>query len=178
VQIAVDTEHHVIVTHEVTNTGSDRSQLANIASRAKEVLGAEHLDAVADRGYFNSSEILACEQANITVTLPKPMTSVAKADGRFGKQDFVYLPAEDVYRCPAGEKLTYLIRTRRRAKCYAAIGRRRAPVRSNLGARREGNGALADGSTSTCSTPCSSVSMPIRRQCASVARPSSTPSRR
>jgi transposase len=107
VQIAVDTEHHLIVTHEVTNTGSDRSQLAKIALQAKDVLDAEHLDAVADRGYFNSPEILACEQANITVTLPKPMTSGAKSDGRYGKQDFVYLPTEDVYRCPAGEKLTY-----------------------------------------------------------------------
>jgi transposase len=107
VQVVVDTEHHLIVTHEVTNTGSDRSQLAKVASQAKEVLGADHLDAVADRGYFNSPEILACEQADITVTLPKPMTSGAKSDGRFGKQDFVYLPTEDVYRCPAGEKLPY-----------------------------------------------------------------------
>ncbi|HEX9250187.1 MAG TPA: IS1182 family transposase [Gemmatimonadaceae bacterium] len=107
VQVAVDTEHHLIVTHEVTNTGTDRSQLAKMALQAKDVLHADHLDAVADRGYFNSTEILACEQADITVTLPKPMTSVAKSDGRFGKQDFVYLPTEDVYRCPAGEKLTY-----------------------------------------------------------------------
>jgi len=107
VQVAVDTEHHLIVTHEVTNTGSDRSQLANMALQAKEVLHADHLDVVADRGYFNSPEILACEQADITVTLPKPMTSGAKSEGRFGKQDFVYLPTEDAYRCPAGEKLTY-----------------------------------------------------------------------
>ena len=107
VQVAVDTEHHLIVTHEVTNTGSDRSQLANIATQAKAVLRADHLDAVADRGYFNSPEILTCEQANITVTLPKPMTSGAKSEGRFSKQDFVYLSSEDVYRCPAGEKLTY-----------------------------------------------------------------------
>ena len=107
VQIAVDTGHHLIVTHEVTNTGSDRSQLAKMAKQAKHVLDAEHLDVVADRGYFNSPEILECEQADITVTLPKPMTSGAKSDGRFGKQDFVYLPTEDVYRCPAGEKLTY-----------------------------------------------------------------------
>ena len=97
VQVAVDTEHHLIVTHEVTNTGSDRSQLAKVASQAKDILGADHLDAVADRGYFNSPEILACEQADITVTLPKPMTSGAKLEGRFGKQDFVYLPTEDVY---------------------------------------------------------------------------------
>jgi hypothetical protein len=107
VQVAVDTEHHLIVTHEVTNTGSDRSQLAKVASQAKAVLAADRLDVVADRGYFNSPEILACAQADITVTLPKPMTSGAKSDGRFGKQDFVYLSTEDVYRCPAGEMLTY-----------------------------------------------------------------------
>ncbi len=75
---------------------ADRSQLANVASQAKSVLGADHLDVVADRGYFNSTEILACEQADVTVTLPKPMTSGAKSEGRFGKQDFVYLPTEDV----------------------------------------------------------------------------------
>jgi transposase len=107
VQVAVDTEHHLIVTHEVTNTGSDRSQLANIGLQAKEALGVDLLDAVADRGYFSGNEILACDQADITVTLPKPMTSGAKSDGRFGKQDFVYVSAEDVYRCPAGERLTY-----------------------------------------------------------------------
>ena len=107
VQVAVETEHHLIVAHEVTNVGSDRSQLAAMAKAAKAVLRAERLDAVADRGYFNSEEILACEQAGITVTLPKPMTSGAKAEGRFGKQDFVYQPEEDVYRCPAGETLKY-----------------------------------------------------------------------
>jgi transposase len=107
VQVAVDTVHHLIVTHEVTNTGSDRSQLANVAKQAKAVLQAETLEAVADRGYFNGEEILACEQAGITVTLPKPMTSGAKSEGRFGKQDFVYLPDEDVYRCPAGETLKF-----------------------------------------------------------------------
>jgi transposase len=107
VQVAVDTQHHLIVTHEVTNTGSDRSQLAKMALLAKEVLGADHLDAVADRGYFNGIEILACEQADIAVTLPKPMTSGARSKGRFVKQDFVYLPTEDAYRCPAGENLAY-----------------------------------------------------------------------
>ncbi len=107
VQVAVDTEHHLIVTHEVTNSGSDRAQLANVAKQAKAVLQVDELDAVADRGYFNSPEILACHEAGITVTLPKPLTSGAKADGRFGKQDFVYIAEEDVYRCPAGERLTY-----------------------------------------------------------------------
>ena len=107
VQVAVDTEHHLIITHEVTNSGSDRAQLANVASQAKDVLGVDKLEAVADRGYFSGSEILACHNAGIAVTLPKPMTSGIEAKGRFGKQDFVYLSDEDVYRCPAGEKLKY-----------------------------------------------------------------------
>ena len=107
VQVAVDTEHHLIVTHEVTNCGSDRAQLANIAKQAKAVLKAETLEAVADRGYFSSPEILECHEAGITVTLPKPLTSGAKSEGRFGKQDFAYLSEEDVYRCPAGERLPY-----------------------------------------------------------------------
>jgi gas vesicle protein len=107
VQVAVDTEHHLIVTHEVTNVGNDRSQLSSVAKEAKATLGVENLDAVADRGYFNGEEILACEQAGITVTLPKPMTSNSKAEGRFGKQDFRYVAEEDVYICPAGERLAY-----------------------------------------------------------------------
>jgi transposase len=107
VQVAVDTEHHLIVTHEVTNVGSDRSQLAHVAKKAKAVLQTDTLEAVADRGYFNGEEIVACDQAGITVTMPKPMTSGAKSEGRFGKQDFAYLPEEDVYRCPAGERLKY-----------------------------------------------------------------------
>jgi transposase len=107
VQVAVETEHHLIVTHVVTNVGSDRAQLSGIATAAKAALQVQKLEAVADRGYFNGEEILACDRAAITVTLPKPMTSGAKSEGRFGKQDFVYLPQEDVYRCPAGERLKY-----------------------------------------------------------------------
>jgi hypothetical protein len=106
-QIAVDTEHHLIVAHEVTNEGHDRAQLANMAVKAKEALGVDQIDAVADRGYFDSLELLACEKAGITVTLPKPITSGAVAKGRFGKQDFVYCAGKDVYRCPAGQELSY-----------------------------------------------------------------------
>ena len=107
VQTAVDTENHLIVAHEVTTVGNDRSQLANMAEQAKAALQADKLEAVADRGYFDGEEILACEEAGITVTLPKPMTSGSKSEGRFGKQDFVYISGEDVYRCPAGEHLKY-----------------------------------------------------------------------
>ena len=111
VQVAVDTKHHLIVTHEVTNVGTDRSQLANVAKETKTTLEATSLDVVADRGYFSSGQILACEEAGITVTLPKPMTSNSKTEGRFGKQDFRYLLEEDVYICPAGERLAYSFTT-------------------------------------------------------------------
>jgi hypothetical protein len=79
-------------------------------------MGAETLDVVADRGYYDSQEILARETVGITVTLPKPMTSSALAAGRFGKQDFVYVAADDVYCCPAGERLTYRFTTEEAGK--------------------------------------------------------------
>ena len=107
VQAAVDTRHHLIVAHEVTNVGTDRAQLSSMAKQTKAALEADTLDVVADRGYFNSAEILACDEAGITVTLPKPLTSGNKAKGRFVKQDFRYVAEEDVYLCPAGERLIY-----------------------------------------------------------------------
>jgi hypothetical protein len=107
VQTAVDTKNHIIVAHEVTNVGTDRHQLSNMAEQARTEMGVETLDAVADRGYYTGEEIRTCEEAGITVTLPKPQTSGAKAAGRFGKQDFVYVAADDVYICPARERLTY-----------------------------------------------------------------------
>ena len=107
VQAAVDIKYHLIPAHEVTNVGTDRSQLSHMAKRTKAALKADKLEVVADRGYFKSEEILACEEAGITVTLPKPQTSGIKAKGRFGKQDFVYIAQDDVYRCPAGERLVW-----------------------------------------------------------------------
>jgi transposase len=105
VQTAVDAEHHLIVAHEVTNVGHDRSQLSSMAKSARDATASEDLTVVADRGYFDGEEILACEKAGITAFVPKPLTSGSKADGRFGKQDFVYIAQDDQYRCPAGQRL-------------------------------------------------------------------------
>ena len=107
VQTAVDTENHIIVAHEVTNVGNDRSQLANTGKKTKDVLEANKLDAVADRGYFKGEELLECKENNIVVTLPKPQTSGAKSKGRYGKQDFIYDAEKDAYLCPAGETLKF-----------------------------------------------------------------------
>jgi hypothetical protein len=106
VQAAVDAKHHLIVAHEVTNTGNDRDQLSGMAGQAKAAMGLQALDVLADRGYFDGEEVLACEGIGVTPYVPKPLTSGSKAKGRFGKQDFVYLADDDVYRCPAGEILT------------------------------------------------------------------------
>lgn len=116
VQTAVDAEHHLIVAHEVTNTGSDRSQLCNMAKQARDAMAAEDLTAVADRGYFNGEEILECQQAGIVAILPKPQTSGSQAHGRFGKRDFHYVPEDDEYRCPAGERLIWRMTTQERGR--------------------------------------------------------------
>jgi transposase len=108
VQIAVDTQHHLIVAHQVTNVGTDRHQLASMAEQARDDMAVETLDVVADRGYYDGAEIMACEEAGITVTLPKPMTSNSK---RFGKQDFRYVAEDNVYICPAGERLGHSFTT-------------------------------------------------------------------
>ncbi len=107
VQIAVDIKHHLIVTHELTNVGSDKAQLAVMSQLAQEAIGCTSLTVLADRGYFSGWEIYACKQSGIVPYVPKPLTSGAKSDGRFGKQDFVYLPDQDAYRCPAGEILKW-----------------------------------------------------------------------
>lgn len=107
VQTAVDTQHHLIVSHEVTNVGNDRQQLTKMAVAAREAMGKRKLQALADRGYFNSPEIKAATDAGITPLVPKPITSNAKAEGRFSKADFIYLKRSDAYQCPAGERAPY-----------------------------------------------------------------------
>ena len=107
VQVAVDAKHHLIVAHEVTNVGSDRAQLAPMAAAAREAMGKKKLQAVADRGYYSGPQIKACDDAGIAAILPKPMTSNAKAEGRFDKSDFIYIAKDDEYQCPAGQRAIY-----------------------------------------------------------------------
>lgn len=109
VQAAVDTQNHLIVAH--ANIGNDRAQLRKMAQAAKQEMAADNLQALADRGYFNGPEIKACEDAGIEAFVPKPLTSNAKADGRFDKSDFVYLSETDEYRCPASESAIHRFNT-------------------------------------------------------------------
>ena len=107
VQTAVETTHHLIVAHDVINEGNDRSQLSPMANKAKEALAVEDVEVLADSGYFSGAEILACEKAGATATLPKPQTSGNRLKGLFVKQDFRYVAEDNVYVCPAGERLIY-----------------------------------------------------------------------
>ncbi len=105
VQTAVDAQHHLIVTHEVTNIGSDRDQLYKMTEKAREAIGTEELTALADRGYFKSEEILACHEAGIVAVVPKYLTSTAAFAGRFDREAFRYVPHLDEYRRPANQRL-------------------------------------------------------------------------
>jgi hypothetical protein len=107
VQVAVDTKHHLIVAHEVTNIGHDRAQLTKMAMAAREAMGKSKLRAYADRGYFAAPQIKGCDDAGIVPFVPKPLTSNAKAEGRFDKRDFIYIAKDDEYRCPAGQRAIY-----------------------------------------------------------------------
>jgi transposase len=107
VQSVVETKHHLIVAHEVTNHGYDRDALSMMARAAKDVMASETIEAVADKGYYSGEEIVVAEQAGIAVAVSKPNTSNAGAVGRFDTADFVYVPDGNTYICPAGERLTY-----------------------------------------------------------------------
>lgn len=103
VQTAVDAQHHLIITHEVTNIGSDRRQLKRMSDAARAALGTSELVALADRGYYSGEEIKACHDVGIAPLVPKVLTSSSKAGGRYDKSDFVYEPKRDAFRCSAGE---------------------------------------------------------------------------
>lgn len=116
VQSAVDTKHHLIVAHEVTNHGYDRDALSMMARAAREAMGHDDIEAIADKGYYKGEEIVACENDGIAVTVSKPHTSNAAARGRFDRADFVYDADEDLYICPAGQQLTYRMTTKESGK--------------------------------------------------------------
>jgi hypothetical protein len=104
VQLAVDAKHHLIITHEFTNVGHDRTQFYRMAQLTCDALEAGSLTVAADRGYFKGEEIVACERNGIATLVPKPQTSNNKAKGHFDKKDFRYIPRDDEYQCPAGER--------------------------------------------------------------------------
>lgn len=116
VQTAVDDKHKLIVAHEVTNAPTDLDQLSPMAVAANDVLGAPTLQVIADRGYYSGPEVQACLEADITPTIPRPLTSANAKHALFTKDDFTYDPGQDQYTCPAGATLAYRFSTIERGR--------------------------------------------------------------
>ena len=107
VQTAVDSKHHLIAAHEVTNAPSDRGQLSSMAGKARSALNAKTLTVIADPGYYSGKEIVDCYDVGIAALVPKVDTSGSKSKGRYSKADFCYDAEQNEYICPAGQRLTY-----------------------------------------------------------------------
>lgn len=132
-QIAVDAKHKLIAADEVTNEVTDITQLANVALEAKQNLALTQAEVVADAGYYNASEVSRCVEHGLTPHIPKVDTSANTARGLFGKSQFHYDAAKDVYVCPAKQELTYRFRTEelgRELKYYRAPGCQQCALRS------------------------------------------------
>ena len=111
VQTAVDSKHKLIIDHEVINKATDSDQLSRMSKRAKEILGVEELEVLADKGYYDSVEIKECVDNGITPYIPEPASTVPRdvniPQSGYYKDKFRYDAEEDVYICPGGNKLTF-----------------------------------------------------------------------
>jgi transposase len=111
VQAAVDAKHSLVLDTEITNTTSDLNALGTMAIKAQEALGRNDLSVVADKGYYNGKEVLACDSIGVTAYVSKPLTSANTARGLYGKESFTYDAERNCYHCPAGKTLTYRFST-------------------------------------------------------------------
>ena len=141
VQIVVDHKHKLVLEHEVVNEVTDQGQLSTMAKKAKETLGVETLEVVADRGYYNGEEVKACEQSGIMAYVPKPNNSSNLKRGLFTKEDFIYEPVKDCYRCRAGKELSYRfnsVEQGRAVRCYEIFGCNRCELKSKCSINKRG----------------------------------------
>jgi hypothetical protein len=141
VQVSVDEKHKLIVDHEVTNAVTDRDLLSYMAKRAKDLLGVEELEVLADMGYYHGKEVKACLEAGITPLIPKPQTSASRKRGLFAKGDFNYDPEKDCYWCPAGQKLTFRFQTTEKGrdiKYYSSSACTHCPIKFQCTRSKDG----------------------------------------
>jgi hypothetical protein len=140
-QVAVDAKHHLFVVQDVTNAVTDVDQLSGIAIQAKEALEVEPLTVVAAMGYYYGEEINACEEAGIEPYVAKPLTSANRKLGLFGKERCTDDPAQDCYRCPAGQALTFRFATveqGRPIRDYATTACRACALKARCTRKKEG----------------------------------------
>jgi transposase len=141
VQSAVDSQHKLIVAHEVTNDPTDFQQLSSMAEQAREVLDVKELKVVADKGYYSNSQVVSCQEKGITPFIQKADTSANTKLGLYGKGKFKFEPERDLYLCPAGQELTYRFSTwekERELRYYRASACKQCPLKSKC-TRNKGN---------------------------------------
>jgi transposase len=141
VQVSVDEKHKLIVDHEVTNEVTDRSLLSRMAKRAKEALGVDELEVLADMGYYDGQQVKDCVEEGIMPYIPKAETSASKKLGLFGKSDFQYDSELDCYWCPAGEMLTFRFQRQEKGRIrryYATSACRQCPIKVKCTRSKEG----------------------------------------
>lgn len=107
VQGSADAKHHLLVTVQATNAVVDQGQLATVAQAAKQELQITQADVVADGGYFKSEDIKSCQEMGLEPHLPAVNNSPSERAGLYGKSDFQYDAARNLYRCPAGAQLRF-----------------------------------------------------------------------
>jgi transposase len=133
VQTAVDAKHSLVLDTEITTTTSDLNALGTMAIKAQEALGRNDLSVVADKGYYNGKEVLACDTIGVTAYVSKPLTSANTARGLYGKERFRYDAENNCYHCPAGQTLTYRFSTHelgRPIHYYRASGCKECPLKA------------------------------------------------
>lgn len=140
VQTAVDAKHSLIVATHVTNTTSDLGALGLMAIKTQEALEAKNLSVVADKGYYNGKEVMACDTIGVTAYVAKPLTSANTARGLYGKESFKYDAKNNHYICPAGQKLTYRFATNEKGRAiyyYRARGCQSCPLKGKCTRNKE-----------------------------------------
>jgi hypothetical protein len=140
VQTAVDAKHSLIVDTQVTNTTSDLGALGIMAIKTQEALEAKNLSVVADKGYYNGKEVLACDTIGVTAYVAKPLTSANTARGLYGKESFKYDARNNCYICPASQKLTYRFATNEKGRAiyyYRASGCKSCPLKAKCTRNKE-----------------------------------------
>lgn len=125
VQTAVDTKHHLIISHTVTNHVSDRDELYRMGQKAQLSIGRKHITVIADKGYYSGERIKECQEAGITPYVARTQTSENKKLGLFSKDDFRYDKDSDAYHCPAGKMIPFsgesLDRTGKMIRRYLSV---------------------------------------------------------
>lgn len=126
VQTTVEEKNKLILDYEVTNDTRDQGHLSVMGNRAKEILGVEKIEALADKGYYLAVDIKQCVDDQINPYIPKPENPNATQEEGFRTKDFQYDQSQDLYICPAQVELTFNSTFKKDGKIFKRYNNRAA----------------------------------------------------